>query len=335
MDHYSQSSARPYPSHNQPVPSQPRLEIPQPEQQLPSIREVIPPPRGNTLESNAQEVPSSRPMAVSYLSSQPTTGMSVAAVPAPAQPHSSPLAYPADNSSHIQMNGLPPSLQLQTPARTPAEYSSPWSTSSTYTDPVPMSAGPTVPAQFGMAQPMIPSDTQESVYPSAYSIPRQAHESPDTYQRWRTPEVHSTPRYNPYMAMDRSYQSVDFNRYGQPYDQYRSPIEYAGGYRSVDTSPYHVKYGQLLSYPMMGYPSHAGGRRRRGNLPKPITDILRLWLQDHLDHPYPSDEQKQVFIQRTGLTISQISNWFINARRRQLPALKLKRERAKTLQSRA
>ncbi|KAK5550216.1 Homeobox protein Meis2 [Exophiala xenobiotica] len=55
----------------------------------------------------------------------------------------------------------------------------------------------------------------------------------------------------------------------------------------------------------MGYPTHGNGRRCRGNFPTPITDILGLWLQEHLDHPYPSDEQKQDFIQRTGLTIIQ------------------------------
>ncbi|KAJ9494870.1 homeodomain superfamily protein [Exophiala xenobiotica] len=333
MDHYNQTAGRPYASHGQP-----RLEIPQPEQQLPSIREVIPPPRGNTLESHAHEMPShSRPMAVPYLSSQPTTSMNVASIPAPVQPQSSPMAY---HPEQMQMNALPPSLQLQTPQRTPAEYSSPWSTSSTYTDPVPMSAGPTLPTQpqpYAISQPMIPSDTQESVYSSTYSMSRPPHESPDTYSaRWRTPEVHAAPRYNPYLMSDRSYnQPMDFNRYGQSYDQYRSPLGYEGGYRSMDTSPYHMKFSQLMSYPIMGYPSHGNGRRRRGNLPKPITDILRLWLQEHLDHPYPSDEQKQVFIQRTGLTISQISNWFINARRRQLPALKLKRERSKAIQSRA
>lgn len=63
-------------------------------------------------------------------------------------------------------------------------------------------------------------------------------------------------------------------------------------------------------------------KRRRGNLPKPVTDILRAWFHEHLDHPYPSEEDKQMFMTRTGLSISQISNWFINARRRQLPALR-------------
>jgi len=59
--------------------------------------------------------------------------------------------------------------------------------------------------------------------------------------------------------------------------------------------------------------------RRRGNLPKHVTDVLRMWFQDHVAHPYPTEEEKQFLMQQTGLTISQISNWFINARRRSLP----------------
>lgn len=250
-------------------------------------------------------------MAVPYLSSHPTTSMNVASIPAPVQPHSSPMAYPTDPTSQMQMNGLPPSLQLQTPARTPAEYSSPWSTSSTYTDPVPMSAGPTLPTQpqpYAISQSMVPSDTQERIYSSTYFVSRRAHDSPGTYSRWRTPEVHAAPRYNPYHMSDGSYdQPVDFSRYPQPYDQDRSPLGYDRRHRSLDTSPYLTKYSQLLSYPIMGYRTHGNGRRCRGNFPTPITDILGLWLQEHLDHPYHSDEQKQDFIQRTGLTVIQVS----------------------------
>ncbi|KAI4273856.1 MAG: hypothetical protein LQ337_004347 [Flavoplaca oasis] len=62
-------------------------------------------------------------------------------------------------------------------------------------------------------------------------------------------------------------------------------------------------------------------KKRRGNLPKQTTDVLRAWLHDHLDHAYPSEEQKQHLIRETGLTDKQVSNWFINARRRNLPRL--------------
>lgn len=100
------------------------------------------------------------------------------------------------------------------------------------------------------------------------------------------------------------------------------------------------------NFGIMGDPIDPKTKRRRGNLPKPVTDILRAWFHEHLDHPYPSEEDKQMFMTRTGLSISQvrfcnrglaiccgwlangffffiqISNWFINARRRQLPALR-------------
>ncbi|KAB8291539.1 hypothetical protein EYC80_006340 [Monilinia laxa] len=62
-------------------------------------------------------------------------------------------------------------------------------------------------------------------------------------------------------------------------------------------------------------------RKRRGNLPKPTTDILTGWFVNHLDHPYPNEEEKQLLMRQTGLQLNQISNWFINARRRKLPAL--------------
>ncbi|KAJ2955596.1 hypothetical protein NQZ79_g8408 [Umbelopsis isabellina] len=57
-------------------------------------------------------------------------------------------------------------------------------------------------------------------------------------------------------------------------------------------------------------------KRRRGNLPKPVINILRTWLINNKRHPYPSEEVKRHLARQTGLTKSQISNWFINARRR-------------------
>lgn len=38
-----------------------------------------------------------------------------------------------------------------------------------------------------------------------------------------------------------------------------------------------------------------------------MTDILRMWFQDHVAHPYPTEEEKQQLMHSTGLTISQVS----------------------------
>lgn len=56
--------------------------------------------------------------------------------------------------------------------------------------------------------------------------------------------------------------------------------------------------------------------KKRGIFPKVATNLMRAWLFQHLSHPYPSEEQKKQLAQDTGLTILQVNNWFINARRR-------------------
>ncbi|KAJ5105264.1 Homeodomain [Penicillium alfredii] len=105
-----------------------------------------------------------------------------------------------------------------------------------------------------------------------------------------------------------------------PQSPYGHPMAYAGDPEQI--SPQMLTHPHQANFGIMGDPIDPKTKRRRGNLPKPVTDILRAWFHEHLDHPYPSEEDKQMFMTRTGLSISQISNWFINARRRQLPALR-------------
>ncbi|KAJ1687091.1 hypothetical protein LUZ63_018481 [Rhynchospora breviuscula] len=54
-------------------------------------------------------------------------------------------------------------------------------------------------------------------------------------------------------------------------------------------------------------------RPQRG-LPESSVSILRAWLFEHFLHPYPKDSEKLLLARQTGLTRSQVSNWFINAR---------------------
>lgn len=48
-------------------------------------------------------------------------------------------------------------------------------------------------------------------------------------------------------------------------------------------------------------------KRRRGNLPKQVTDLLKEWFRAHKNHPYPSEDEKQMLMCQTGLTITQVS----------------------------
>lgn len=77
-------------------------------------------------------------------------------------------------------------------------------------------------------------------------------------------------------------------------------------------------------------------RQKRGILPKHATSVMRAWLFQHLvvrnqsrsilvhvwfmiyasQHPYPTEDEKRAIAAQTNLTLLQVNNWFINARRR-------------------
>nr|XP_054760065.1 homeobox protein PKNOX1-like isoform X2 [Lytechinus pictus] len=46
------------------------------------------------------------------------------------------------------------------------------------------------------------------------------------------------------------------------------------------------------------------------------TTVMRSWLFQHIVHPYPSEDEKRMIAAQTNLTMLQVNNWFINARRR-------------------
>jgi len=80
----------------------------------------------------------------------------------------------------------------------------------------------------------------------------------------------------------------------------------------IEVGPFKRKFDESSE---QNYASH---KSRRGNLPKAATNILKKWLFDHLFHPYPTEDEKNSLSLQCGLTLNQISNWFINARRRTL-----------------
>ncbi|MED6144474.1 hypothetical protein PIB30_015899 [Stylosanthes scabra] len=54
-------------------------------------------------------------------------------------------------------------------------------------------------------------------------------------------------------------------------------------------------------------------RPQRG-LPEKSVSVLRAWMFQNFLHPYPRDAEKHLLAVKSGLTRSQVSNWFINAR---------------------
>ncbi|XWS67860.1 hypothetical protein CRYUN_Cryun04dG0041200 [Craigia yunnanensis] len=70
---------------------------------------------------------------------------------------------------------------------------------------------------------------------------------------------------------------------------------------------------QQRALQQLGMMQQHAWRPQRG-LPESSVSTLRAWLFEHFLHPYPKDSDKIMLARQTGLTRSQVSNWFINAR---------------------
>ncbi|ELU04462.1 hypothetical protein CAPTEDRAFT_181110 [Capitella teleta] len=62
-------------------------------------------------------------------------------------------------------------------------------------------------------------------------------------------------------------------------------------------------------------------KKARENHPPATIAIMMSWLVRNLFDPYPSDEEKSEMATAGKITVLQVINWFINARRRVLPGL--------------
>lgn len=64
----------------------------------------------------------------------------------------------------------------------------------------------------------------------------------------------------------------------------------------------------------VGYRDHKMGLYRPPSLRN--SSVLVRWIKDHRSSPYPSKGDKQMLAVQAGMTLTQVSNWFANARRR-------------------
>jgi len=58
--------------------------------------------------------------------------------------------------------------------------------------------------------------------------------------------------------------------------------------------------------------------RRPCNLPLETVEYLKAWMMspEHITHPYPTEKEKQQIMTDTGIELKQLTNWFVNNRKR-------------------
>ena len=165
---------------------------------------------------------------------------------------------------------------------------------------------------------------QPNGYDTSYGMPQDQYQAMYNVGQIAQPEFengHYVSRRSGQVDPMRRHQQNYFNtnrHYGQAmaevprywdgnYHQMRTQMPYQNRFSEVDYSP-HAMHAPQSTFGLIGDPDRTvPPKRRRGNLPKPVTDLLKQWLLDHLDHPYPTEEDKQWFIAQTGLSISQVS----------------------------
>ena len=66
-------------------------------------------------------------------------------------------------------------------------------------------------------------------------------------------------------------------------------------------------------------PSLVDGPQRPGrHFPKETTEYLKAWFHHHIDHPYPSEDEKTQLCHATGLSRTQLSSWMVNVSHKKL-----------------
>ncbi|KAJ3597850.1 hypothetical protein NHX12_001366 [Muraenolepis orangiensis] len=106
------------------------------------------------------------------------------------------------------------------------------------------------------------------------------------------------------------------------------PLQYTTdpttGFPSYMSSPYDTHAssmaGALGYHPYGGgpgvYPYQLNDPAYRKNATRDATATLKAWLQEHRKNPYPTKGEKIMLAIITKMTLTQVSTWFANARRR-------------------
>ena len=60
------------------------------------------------------------------------------------------------------------------------------------------------------------------------------------------------------------------------------------------------------------------GQKKTSSLPADTVEYLKAWMMspEHIAHPYPTEQEKAQIMADTGIELKQLTNWFVNNRKR-------------------
>ncbi len=121
---------------------------------------------------------------------------------------------------------------------------------------------------------------------------------PTTKSQQRPSHIHRNSTSNAITSLKRSTTPLSINTMDDDYDSRDSSVD--SGLDSPNLTP------------------NGSNNKKRTNLPRETIEILNEWILNNMDNPYPNHTQKRLLLEQTGLSNVQLSNWFINKRRRRL-----------------
>ncbi|XP_077446723.1 iroquois-class homeodomain protein IRX-1b [Stigmatopora argus] len=115
----------------------------------------------------------------------------------------------------------------------------------------------------------------------------------------------AAPNYSAFLPYSGGPDLALISQMGSQYELKDSPGSHPG------SLPVHAAQG---FYPYGQYPY--GDPSRAKTATRETTSTLKAWLQEHQKNPYPTKGEKIMLAIITRMTLTQVSTWFANARRR-------------------
>lgn len=102
------------------------------------------------------------------------------------------------------------------------------------------------------------------------------------------------------------YHEPQMQQHTYPYDDRREPVYYANQQYANPPAGYEQGYYDVRFQQHVGVDHNAFNRKRRGNLPKEATNLLKDWFNANRQSPYPSEDQKLELCRATALSLNQV-----------------------------